>query len=676
MGKKDKHILYNQYFLSFFIPLGFLLIGFLLVGLRPFGNQNLMAMDGYGQYFPMLRQATRSSGEWSWAGGLGYNQLAASAYYTNSPLWYLLRLIPEKFLTDSIHGVILLRVALSGLSFSFFIKRYVGRFSTYTFAFATAYALSGFSLAFMNQFMWLDLVILLPLVASALLYLWRGGSYLPYTISLALALYTNFYLAYSLCLFTGLWVLYLMFNEKASRRLRLLFFYKYLIASILAAGLVTVVLLPTFLALQQAKSMTTLAWPQHLKFYTLSTFFKHFLPFQKPALEYTGVNIYIGAVTLVWLIAYLLKNTWRKKLLFLYFSIFMILSFHLNYFDFVWHGFHFPNQLPARQSYIFIFILLLFAYKGMVDCPKGYKWRRVEKSLRAVIILFMLVEIMTNSVLHLAAYTWKANHNYYMRYEQGMEEILEEYRPEEHAFYRMEFLHPSHNRGLRYGFYGIGFYSSTMSGISYEFFEALGRNVYAKSVSTNYVAHPVLNNVFGLRYFIQADDRPQDIDGLNLREIGKFDNLTLYENPNYLPLGFAIGEQKVDSLPAQDLLLQEHFSRDNSELTFMELEVVKSNYIKGVITLDEASQLLTSIGGEKGWRIEVDGERVEAFLAFDYLLATELDAGEHSIEFIQDVPGKSAGLAISIFSLGIVSACYILERREKRKKHQSVQEEV
>ena len=194
-----------------------MLIAFIAAGLAPFGNRNLMAMDAYAQYFPMLREYVRAGSDWSFAGALGFNQLTQSAYYTNSPLWLLLHLVPLKFTIEAVHFIILFRFGLAGLSFTYFIVRYYKSRSKFAFIFAAAYALSAYTLAFINQFMWMDLVVLLPLLAASLWRSWEKDQFIPYILVLATALYTNFYLAYMLCLFAPLWSIHLMFRQKKPR---------------------------------------------------------------------------------------------------------------------------------------------------------------------------------------------------------------------------------------------------------------------------------------------------------------------------------------------------------------------------------------------------------------------------------------------------------------------------
>lgn len=84
---------------SFLIPMAVMLVCFALRGIAPFGGKTLCSMDGFSQYYPMLMNMGQAVKEgelfYSFSGALGFNLWAQSAYYTNSPLWLLVYLLPE-----------------------------------------------------------------------------------------------------------------------------------------------------------------------------------------------------------------------------------------------------------------------------------------------------------------------------------------------------------------------------------------------------------------------------------------------------------------------------------------------------------------------------------------------------------------------------------------------------
>ena len=39
-------------------------------------------------------------------------------------------------------------------------------------------------------------------------------------------------------------------------------------------------------------------------------------------------------------------------------------SFSMNVLNFIWHGFHYPNSLPCRQSFIYIVLVLTMCFRA------------------------------------------------------------------------------------------------------------------------------------------------------------------------------------------------------------------------------------------------------------------------------------------------------------------------
>ena len=53
----------------------------------------------------------------------------------------------------------------------------------------------------------------------------------------------------------------------------------------------------------------------------------------------------------------------------------LLLSFDFNVFNFVWHGMHYPNQLPHRFSFVVVFFILTLAYEAMRSVSDFSEWK-------------------------------------------------------------------------------------------------------------------------------------------------------------------------------------------------------------------------------------------------------------------------------------------------------------
>jgi uncharacterized membrane protein YfhO len=190
--------------LAFFLPVFILEIAYITIGIFPFGNRDLLIIDLYHQYAPFiseLQDKLRSSSSllYSWSGGLGVNFLPLFAYYLASPLNLITLFFPPDHLTEAVLVQTLIKAGLAGYCFAFFLKGVHGEKNLNTVAFSLLYALSGFVLAYSWNIMWMDTIYLLPLIMLGLVNLVRKGEGFFFCITLALALLSNFYMAFFIC---------------------------------------------------------------------------------------------------------------------------------------------------------------------------------------------------------------------------------------------------------------------------------------------------------------------------------------------------------------------------------------------------------------------------------------------------------------------------------------------
>ena len=104
---------------------------------------------------------------YSFSNGLGGSMLATDAYYLCSPFNLLLFLFPQHFLPQAILIIIALKIGAAGLSSYYYWKQKITN-HFYALAASSAYALSGYVIGNHYNLMWLDSVILLPLLINAI----------------------------------------------------------------------------------------------------------------------------------------------------------------------------------------------------------------------------------------------------------------------------------------------------------------------------------------------------------------------------------------------------------------------------------------------------------------------------------------------------------------------------
>ena len=182
---REKHIL-----IAFGLTAASLTVFAIMAGVAPFGNQSLLAIDLYGQYYPMMAEKLSDFfGVWSWHGGLGFSAVAQSAYYTNSI--FLLLLLPFKGYARlaAMDIMIFLKLALASAACAYYLGKKFERNDVLAGILGAAYGLGAYTLAFISQPMWLDVVLLLPLILHALERMVSGQGSLSYTLHLFEFLY-------------------------------------------------------------------------------------------------------------------------------------------------------------------------------------------------------------------------------------------------------------------------------------------------------------------------------------------------------------------------------------------------------------------------------------------------------------------------------------------------------
>ena len=246
---------------SFLLPFFLLLALYALIGVAPFGDRMLLIADGKGQYlsFFALYQdifAGRADPFYSFGKLLGGPVSGLFAYYLASPFNLLLLLFPKEEIALGVNWMILLKLSACGLSMGLYLKHTRGLRPS-GLLFTTAYAFCGFNTAYAWCVIWLDAVLLLPLVALGIERLWREARPLLYILSLGLGIVCCFYTGYMLCAFSVLYLLWKLLCETESlRRLPWRKLLRFAFASLLAGGIAAWLLLPGYLALSGGVPVT------------------------------------------------------------------------------------------------------------------------------------------------------------------------------------------------------------------------------------------------------------------------------------------------------------------------------------------------------------------------------------------------------------------------------------
>ena len=366
--------------MAFMIPLVIALAVCIDHGVYPFGERSILQVDMYHQYCPFFTELMEKikSGEsllYSFDIGLGADFVTLYAYYLASPLNWLLLLCPKGSVIEFMTILTLLKFALCGLTFAYYLKchYHVNRLSISIFA--TAYALSGYMAAYSWNIMWTDCLVLLPLIVLGLERLVKEERCSLYFVTLATAILSNYYIAITICIFLILYFVILFLECRQGKIKAILRFGWY---SLLAGGCGAVLIIPEAMILGVTGSGTG-SFPKTMEWYfnIMAELSRHLLLSESYT---TGrdhwPNLYCGVFVLLFFVLYLLNGgiSWKKKLKRVLLVAFFVVSFANNMLDFIWHGFHFPEGLPGRQSFLYIFLLLVLCYEAYLHRKETKLW--------------------------------------------------------------------------------------------------------------------------------------------------------------------------------------------------------------------------------------------------------------------------------------------------------------
>lgn len=595
LEKKGVKIFLNYFYvaLSFLIPFVMMAIAFAALNIHGFasnGDQQALVVDGWHQYFPFLQEMQdkmQSGGSllYTLRSGLGSNFLAVLSYYTASPLNFFTVFIPAEYLRDVFALFICIKVGCAGLFMSLFLRGTFKRNDFSIVLFSIPYALSAYMMGYYWNIMWLDTVALAPLVFLGTFALVREGRYKTYVVALALAFFSNFYIGFFVCVFVAIMFFAVNILLRPTFKMFLKRLGQIALYTVIALGITAVLILPAYIALQHAYSANS-TFPSTFRFYdTFTNVISNVLAFGTPSTKEGLPNLYSGLLAIIMLGAMIFCNKIpiREKIVYVVIVGFLIVSCNYNVLDYIWNGFHVTNMIPFRFSFLFVFAVLAIGYRTFLKLDKanwimliggavmyaallfiahaaniedsafksniflglGYlvclaliAFRFLNAKVIAFVMLFpMLFELNANVKAGTQAVGSSSYETYYSNGE-GVEKLVDKYDSGNDDFYRMETAKEyTINDPALYQYRGISMFSSMLNCQTTQYTRNLG--IMASRAGNRYyyrATTPFTNAVLNLKYTILKTGDMADTKYNKL--VDTENNVKLYENQAYLPLGF------------------------------------------------------------------------------------------------------------------------------------------
>ena len=399
---KDKY----YYYLAFGLPILILIITYIAVSISPFGAKSVLTVDMDGQYvyfFEQLRDVYTGNASlfYTFERALGGEFLGCFTYYLASPLSFLVVLFPATAITEAIAMIFLLKSGFAGLTFAIYLSHTRKKNPAGFTMFSVMYALCAYAVMFQFNTMWMDALIWLPLIVLGLECLVKEGKYRLFIISLALAVCSNYYVGYMLCIFVAIYFFAFVLS-KSSEETNLIneenHFIKSLfrvgVSSVIALMLAAGIIFSAYYALSFGKSsFQDNSFNVDLRFDFLQLIAKSFLGSFDTIRDQGTPNIYSGLFPLLLLPLFYFskKVSSREKVVFTTLALIFVASFSINTFDLMWHGFQAPIWFNYRYSFLLSFVILLMAYRGYESIDE-HKMPILGKSAIGISLLLILVQ--------------------------------------------------------------------------------------------------------------------------------------------------------------------------------------------------------------------------------------------------------------------------------------------
>lgn len=405
------------YIISALLALVVMIGVYLTEQIAPLGDHTLTIVDSMHQYLPFFsdyRDKILNGGSlfYSWNVALGSNFMSLGSYYFSSPFSLILLLFNKKYMVSGVCLLIVIKVCLSAFTMAYMLKnmeltklvenseldgidamesdiktasgkkgralnrkkkkelknaRFFTKNNIIIIAIAVSYALSNYVVGYFWNVMWLDCIMIFPLILLGFERLMEKGDYRMYVLSLCYCLFCNYYIGYIICVFLVLW--FFVYRHKGVKA----FFIgglRFTIGSLLGGGLGAFLLLPAYYGIMSTASANTKlpAWEWYGSIFEM---FKQQLMFTEPITNQTfdgGVNLYCGIIIIPAVLVYLMCKKVKPgdKVRRVILLAVLMISFNATTLNYIWHGMHDQYGIPNRFSFLFIMVVLLMAYEAIL----------------------------------------------------------------------------------------------------------------------------------------------------------------------------------------------------------------------------------------------------------------------------------------------------------------------
>ncbi len=617
----------NQYIiLAFLIPLLVMQFAFTIMQITPFGGYSLLISDANVVYIDQLTGLRKiflegKSFFYTWSQIQGSTPFA---FVPISPFDLLILLFPEASILGVVTWMVMLKIATAGASCAYYLRKLFKRNDISISIFSWCYALMAYSIAHHYHIVWLEQLVLLPLILWGVERILEDKrNYWFLTSMLTFSFIISFYFSYMTGLFAFIYFIYrYLVKEKYWKAKD---FFSKLIAfiktPILAFGCAAIYLLPILLMMKgrdglfQGENMALV-----LRYEFTALFSKLFIGSFDTFLPNGVPFLYCGIIILIFIGFYFASYaiSYKEKILSFSLLVFMLLSLTINPLYVSWHGFKPPVYFEGRFSYLVSFVMIFLAYQAYHHIQSisikqmhivfgilasmvilfnrssyGYikdnsmlytlafivlyyivmmfrnRGHYDKKQIALLLALVVGLELTANTMLtikridEVAEYPFASD--YYDAYHQ-IDTVTSDILKEDKNMYRIEFVD---KRGMNDGF-GVGFPSISHFDSVYNYSVKEAVEKLGVAAGHNWIQYkgttPVVDTLFNIKYIVCEEE-----SYFGYKYMRSEDYSRIFENPYAISLGFMIQddlnylEEEKNPVKLQEQLINKMLGKTNDK---------------------------------------------------------------------------------------------------------------
>lgn len=558
---------YKKYILTFLVTTGVFCLILAIGNIYPFGELAYLRGDMTNQYLDFMQDIINHLRNHNFSLffsadiSMGYDYLPFFMYYLSSPITLLALFIASFFKNTNIILLATLltifKLSLAGATMTYYLVNHYKKYDKFMLAISVCYALCGFNLEYNQSLMWLDGIILLPIIIKLVDDVLQNKNKKYFVLSISLLMFSNFYTGYMVILFSGLYYIYqyYLISENFKFNKLIINLLKYIGLVALGCCLIGAFLIPTMQSILSNRAGTDFS---SLSSNTISSLenLKSILQFYIGQSNFFVINdyplLYCGLLNVFLFIIYFTnKNiSIKNKITYLVVIVLLASGLLIPFIDKAWHLFQNPLGFPHRYIFCIIFFMLIVSYESYACLQKKnkiilplaialililflgefYKYVAyinkyllvnllfifaygflLYKGNKRIISFILIFEIFINGIIVLNEdnslyFAYDKHKNYIDKISNSMPDKIDNYRLEKTCL-RPKRDSNFNNEAMFFNYNGICSYSSIYNQNNIDALTKLGYEKWTFSINYSNI-NPFIDNLLGVKYIIHKSELP------------------------------------------------------------------------------------------------------------------------------------------------------------------------